>query len=138
MSYICKKCKKTISTEGKVLPGYPKEIHSGFASQGYLYCDSCPMVLVFNAYDKKYVSLIGEKNPWMLTRNEQKLVEDNLIKCQCGGKFTFDAKPRCPHCNTEIPDITPLKGTEKRSIDYVVLGNLIDGDKTKIWKETSS
>lgn len=127
MNFICAKCKRSVVVDDA------KVIHSGFASQGYLYCDSCPAVLVFNAYDKKYVSLIGEKNPWILLQNEQKIVEKHLIACQCGGRFTFDAKPRCLHCNAEIPEITPLKGTEKRPINYVILKNVIDGDKTVIW-----
>ena len=135
MAFVCKKCKKTISTEGQVLPGYPKEIHSGFANQGYLYCDVCPTLLVFSSFDETYRTLIHKKHPWMLTRDEQKIVEDHLIKCPCGGNFTFDAKPRCPYCNTEIPEINPLRGTETRSIYYVVLKDLIDGDKVKIWKE---
>lgn len=134
MNYICKKCKKSISTEGQILPGYPKEIHSGFADQGYLYCDTCPDILVFSTYDETYRTLVGKKQPWMLTRKEQEVIENHLIKCSCGGNFTFKAQPRCPYCNTEIPDITPLKGTEKRSIYYVVLGNLIDGEKTVVWK----
>lgn len=132
MDYICPHCKKKIT----LLSSQP--YHSGFANQGYLYCDKCSNTLVFNSFDSKYGSLIKEKHPWTLTDNEQGIVENNLVNCSCGGKFTFSAKPRCPSCLEEIPDITPLKGTEKRSISYVILGNLVDGDKMKVWKDASS
>lgn len=131
MSYECEHCGTLLSNE------YPQSIHAGFSNLGFMYCNKCPNLLLWESYDNVYIELIGHKHPWTLTEEEKRKVEDNAIKCECGGKFQFDAKPRCPECNNEIPDILPS------SIHFVKLKNVIRGDiegkiqgeKESIWKK---
>ncbi len=132
MNYICSHCKKAIIIK------QPFPYHSGFSDQGYLYCNRCPNILVFSIYDEFYTKLCNEKQPWGLMLEEQKFVEDNLYPCPCGCSFKFSAKPRCPHCLKEIPEITPLSGAETRSIYYVIVGDLINGEdkNVQIWKKS--
>lgn len=135
MEYACPYCRNAVVLK------QPFPYHSGFSDQGYLYCDRCPNVVLFSIYDKFYTELCYEKAPWGLSLEQEQLVEENLCPCPCGGSFKFSAKPRCPHCLKEIPEITPLSGTEKRSIYYVIIGDLINGEDKKnvsIWKDTSS
>jgi hypothetical protein len=116
MSYKCEFC-------GTIIPNeYPNLIHAGFSNLGFMYCNKCPNLLVWESYDKIYSTFIGDKHPWTLSEEEKKKVEDNAIQCECGGKFQFDAKLRCPECNNEIPGILPS------SIEFIELKNVIQGD----------
>ena len=119
--YECPACHYTIKVD------YPKVIHAGFSNCGFLYCDKGGDLVTWSSFDKVYESLIPNKHPWTLNAKEKALVERSLTACPCGGKFTFAAKPRCPNCNHEIPEIVD-------HIHWVELKNYIDGEKQNIWK----
>ncbi len=122
MKYECPSCKLTIIAE------YPDVIHAGFSGCGFMYCDECGDLLTWSTYDVGYNAAIPENQPWDLTSDEKRRVEKAVIGCACGGTFRFDAKPRCPGCNAEIPGIIP------DSIHWVRLKRRIDGEKVNIWK----
>ena len=124
MEYTCKFCKQLIKVE------YPKIIHSGFDDTGFMYCDKCGDILTWDAYDPNYEAIVGDKLPWMLNDDEKIRVEKAVISCDCGGNFKFEAKPRCPKCNNEIPDILP------DAIHFIILNNEINSRERNIWKAT--
>lgn len=121
MNLKCPHCFNLIDLKQK----YP--YHAGFSNQGFLYCNLCPNILEFGSYNCYYVSLIGDKHPWMLTIEEKKKVEDHLKPCPCGGHFRFDAYPRCPHCRENIQSLLPDK------IHFLEIGKVIDADKENVW-----
>ena len=120
--HVCRFCNYSINII------YPKTIHAGFSNMGFMYCNKCPNLLTWGSYNRDYMKIIERKHPWALNEDEKKKVEDAVIKCECGGNYTFSAKPRCPNCNNEIPEILPDK------IHYIVLKKEIDGHKENIWK----
>ena len=79
--------------------------HAGFGDQGYMYCDQDSTVVTWGAYDPTYVSIVGNVNPWMLDSAAKRRVEDAIVECPHGGRFSFEALPRCPHCRAELPDL---------------------------------
>ena len=69
----------------------------------HFYCDSCSN-LFFREEDRLKIRNrdITEK-----LLNE---LRESLPACPCGGQFSPDASPKCPHCNTEIKhQKTPLE-----------------------------
>jgi hypothetical protein len=42
---------------------------------------------------------IDQPNPYDVPMNHKE-IEKLLPHCTCGGKFTFDASPRCPKCGS--------------------------------------
>jgi len=119
----CKFCQHKINT------AYPNVIHTGLNNTGFMYCNNCPNVLVWSTFDVNYEMLVGKKHPWALNEIEKRKIESNVISCECNGRFTFNAKPRCPNCNNEIPEIQP------DSINFIVLKKRIDSDQINIWKK---
>ena len=66
--------------------------------------------------------------PWALEQQEKALVEGNLVRCKCGGKFCFDAPPRCPACKSSIAALLPDR------MHYYILPDSLDGTKgDSIW-----
>ena len=64
----------------------------------YLKGLSGPYCVASSDHDK----FIRENYPGApLTRNEyHRIIEDLAGECDCGGAFKFEAKPRCPECNS--------------------------------------
>jgi hypothetical protein len=122
MLFNCPSCEHLIIVE------YPRIIHAGFNDSGFLYCNTCGDLLTWSSYDVAYQSLLGGKPPWDLTEDEKSIIESHVVKCPCGGAFTFKALPRCPECTQPIPGIIPDR------IHWVQLRNRIDGEKEQIWK----
>src|SRR4051794_13458837 len=81
-----------------------QQYHAGFGDQGYMYCDQDSTVVTWSSYDPTYSSLSDRTHPWVLDDDAKRRVEDAIIECPHGGRFRFDALPRCPHCGTELPD----------------------------------
>lgn len=104
------------------------KFHAGFGNQGYMYCDSDCTLVTWSAFDSRFVRLVGSKHSWMLNNDERKLVEESILDCPCGGRFTFNSNPRCPKCNCELPQ------TPSDSIYFLILGMRIDGEKQSVWK----
>jgi hypothetical protein len=85
MAFKCESC----GTESLSPQPYP--YHAGFSSQGFLYCESCPELVVFGAYDSTYRSLIGDKtHPWSLNSEQKAIVENALRPSTCGGNFDLE------------------------------------------------
>jgi hypothetical protein len=103
--------------------------HAGFSNRGFLYCDSCPAILKFGAYNPRYVAIVGDKHPWTLNDTEKHRVENALKPCPTSrdGRFRFGAAPRCPKCNSPIPHIL------KDELHFVEIGTVIDADNEDIW-----
>ncbi len=125
MKYNCKFCNYLIEVD------YPYIIHSGYNDTGFMYCNKSGDLITWNIYDDNYNKIAGNIAPWIekFTQKMKTEIEDSVIDCPCGGKFIFTAKPRCPNCNIEIPDILP------DSIQFVQLRNRIDGEKVNVWKK---
>lgn len=126
-TFHCPRCNKPIPFKGVY--------HAGFGAEGFLYCDKDATVLTFSAHDEEFGRLVPDKAPWPpcaggnLTPKEQRLIEQHLRPCPCGGRFSFQNKPLCPFCGSSIEKLVD-------SIHYLVLQKKIDGDKSKIWKDT--
>lgn len=118
MNLKCPHCGKNIRLKQK----YP--YHAGFSDVGFLYCNTCPTILILEVYGLGFKELFGKtKLPWSLTSQEKKKVEDHLKPCPCGGRFRFDAYPRCPHCNNNVQSLLP------DDIHFIEFGKVIDADK---------
>ena len=124
MKFQCPSCSYVIDVS------YPKIIHAGLSDCGFLYCDKSGDLVTWSSYDKTYQSLVPNKHPWTLNAEEKALVEQNLIECPCGGKFTFAAQPRCPNCNHGIPNVVD-------NVHWIELKNCLDGERQNIWKVVS-
>lgn len=103
------------------------QYHAGFNDRGVLYCDACSGTLTFSSYNPSYVSIVGDKHPWMLTKKEKQRVEDHLILCTCGGHYRFDAPPRCPLDNCSLAALL------LDDMHYIEIGNVVDADKENVW-----
>jgi hypothetical protein len=117
----CPVCHQTFHTAQK------QQYHAGFSNEGFLYCDSCPNIVVFSSYNPRYTHIAGNRHPWTLTEADLPLVESHLKPCPCGGHFRFAAAPRCPLCNASIREIL------RDSMHYVETGRRFDGDKEDVW-----
>ena len=109
----------------KIPQEYP--YHAGFSGRGFLYCDSHSAILEFDPYNPKYTEIVGDKHPWSLNDEEKKRVEEALKPYSRGGRFRFNALPRCPFCNE------PLRDLLKDDIHFVEIGEVIDADKEDVW-----
>jgi len=122
MDINCPKCNQTFRVKQK----YP--YHQGFGNVGFLYCDSCPTLVVFSSFDPSYTDMVGQVHPCMLSSFKKRRVERKLNSCSCGGRFRFKAVPRCPLCKEPIPSILA------DSIHCIETGKRFDGEKERIWK----
>ncbi len=124
LKLICSSCHRVL--EAKQDHPY----HAAFSDQGFLYCDKDSTVLVFSSFDKMFEMLVGPgKHPWTLDNKKRRIVENALINCPCGGRFAFNNPLRCPECGNVI------SGTLLETVYYYVLGQLVDGEKERIWRE---
>ena len=76
-------------------------IHNGFNETMYAYCNKCGMTTFLH----EYYSAIPQQCKTFFKKKGRyerisKELEPFLEHCQCGGKFTRAAKPRCPNCNS--------------------------------------
>ena len=122
MDLQCPHCKRTL----RLAQPYP--YHAGFGDQGFLYCESDPTIVTFGAYGHPYRQLVGAVLPWDLDADQRRRVEEALLPCPCGGRFTFRAEPRCPSCGASLRNALP------GDIYYVILGRHVDGEREMIWK----
>lgn len=107
-------------------------VHTGFNDTGYLYCSKDQTVLEFSSFDPFFEKLVGPVHPWVLAQDgrvdDLRKVEDNLIPCPCGGRFSFDNPLICPVCQGVFSE--PIA----KNIHFIVLDRVIDGQKTNVWK----
>ena len=90
---VCKKC------------GHRFMVRNGPGMRFFLlHCDSCGRE---RSLDFDEVSVIEkERNIDTVSRilfdkEYEKMLEGALEPCECGGRFTFKAKPRCPKCGSK-------------------------------------
>jgi hypothetical protein len=104
--------------------------HTGFNDTGYMYCDQDSTVVTWSTFDPIYRSLVPRTQPWALNADEKRRVEEAVVDCPHGGRFRFDALPRCPRCGIELP---ALAGDP---IYFVILADRLDGEKQQlVWRD---
>jgi hypothetical protein len=131
---------ESLKSSGKLTANCPhchrfvefERFHAGFSNEGYLYCDSDAAVLTWDSYHPQYVRLVGEKHPWMLSKEEQRRVEDALKPCPYGGRFTFANPPKCPHCLRDISSFVAEK------VYFIVTGPRLKAEEVDVWKRSVS
>jgi hypothetical protein len=74
----------------------------------------------------------NDQHPWVLDDEARRRVERAVIPCPIGGRFRFDALPRCPHCQAELPEHA------SDPAHFVILADLLDGDAANIWSSEAS
>ena len=68
-------------------------IHNGFNESLYAYCDTCGMTALLDGMEiPKSITTIIQQG--IITPE----IEQNIMPCTCGGRFTHNASPRCPKC----------------------------------------
>ncbi len=86
--------------------------HSGFSDEHFFYCDRCGITAVVEWYTKEYQQFYKEHiepsyDPSSVgdlakfeehTRKTRAVLSQHLQPCPCGGRYSVDAIPRCPHC----------------------------------------
>lgn len=120
----CKSCGSEVECRGR--------FHTGFNNTGFLYCDQDSTVLTFSSFDPAFEAISGNAHPWTLAKEGKldvlKMIEDNLINCECGGRFSFDNPLKCPRCNGVLSE--PMS----QNIYFVVLDKHIDGENVNVWR----
>lgn len=96
-SIKCSTCSELFSVE---------VLHAGFDDSEFLYCDHCHRVAVLNIYSGRSTALrdLAQAGLWTWrdSPGARSQIEALLAPCECGGHFTFDAVPRCPHCRDPL------------------------------------
>lgn len=131
--FHCRSCGAKVRGQGKY--------HAGFNDTGFLYCDKDSTVLTFSSYDPTYDRLLASiysgsvPHPWGIIEKGDKdalrIIEEHLIRCPCGGRFSFKNPLRCPVCGGAF------SGPLSETIYFIVLERVIDGDKVNVWKDVS-
>ena len=86
-------------------------IHNGFNESAYAYCDRCGKTAILSGWSKA----IPESAPIKFHEKITPQVEGFLKPCECGGKFTHDASPRCPHCREELSPVEATTWIERNA-----------------------
>jgi|SRR5215467_15661640 len=88
--------------------------HSPMYDESFFYCTQCPMRVEVSHYDdharklrKMVESEVGESQTKQFIKLYIGLIERNLISCDCGGTFAYDAPRRCLRCFTVLPQSEP-------------------------------
>ncbi len=104
--------------------------HAGFSDVCFLYCDRDSAVVTFSVYDPTYESLSDGKVAWdgRLNEVERRRIEENLLSCPCGGRFSFENSLRCPFCGAVLAD-SILKTNY-----FYIIGDDVDGERQNVWK----
>jgi hypothetical protein len=91
----------------------------------FLYCDKDSTLVLFDTDDIPKKML--ESSPKHLSDEYQRLLEDNLKPCPCGGRFRFRVPLLCPECSGTISGGYP--GAEY----YFVIDRVLKGERDPIW-----
>ena len=87
-----------------------------------LYNDAGTLTLVWSAFDPAFEAIVGRKNPWVLTVEDQAKLENQLVPAPSGGRWRFKNPPRCKYCGNPIGD--PIG----RNVYYLFYNGSIDAD----------
>ncbi len=78
-------------------------IHNGFNETTYAYCNKCGMTAFLHEH---YLCIPQECKTFFKKKSRydkiSKELEPFLLSCDCGGRFTRIAKPKCPQCNSYL------------------------------------
>ncbi len=86
-------------------------VHNGFNNSAYSYCNACGKTAILDVLFYQYDQLgIGSGR---IAKNKVQYIAN----CECGGKFQFESKPRCPHCLEEISAEAASKYINRKSDD---------------------
>jgi hypothetical protein len=81
-------------------------LHNGFNDSEFLYCSSCHRVAILNIYSQRSKLLLelGKQGLWRWRESQpaKDKIEAALSSCPEGGRFTFEASPRCPLCSAVL------------------------------------
>jgi hypothetical protein len=80
----------------------PYAYHAGFGDQGFLYNGPGTCTLIWSAYDPEFEALVGRHNPWALSREKQRTVEEALQPAPDGSRWLFSNPARCRTCGHAI------------------------------------
>ena len=78
---ICKECGEAFGVQ-----------EGGGFNFHLLHCDQCG--------DEKSVTMEEMGSVFMKPVFARRWIDKNIPPCSCGGRFTLDAKPRCPKCRS--------------------------------------
>ncbi|HEX7961155.1 MAG TPA: hypothetical protein VF493_14615 [Terriglobales bacterium] len=88
--------------------------HSPMYDEIFFYCTQCPMRVDISYYDDHAIELrqtlekkVGTRATKQFSRLYIDLLEQNLMACDCGGKFAYDAPRRCLRCFVILPQSEP-------------------------------
>lgn len=86
--------------------------HSGFSNVEYLYCNSCCCTAILDFFSERSAILrdLATRGwwSWRASTTSCSQIEGTLDDCGCGGRFTFEAEPRCPVCQ-HVLDLASVK-----------------------------
>ena len=71
--------------------------HNGFGDTSYAYCETCGRTAILSSWNKRWPK--GVKCTQAEIAPE---MEPHLQHCECGGRFTKGASPRCPKCKNVL------------------------------------
>lgn len=92
---------------------YGRVLHAGFDDSEFLYCDRCFRIALLSIYSRSADILLRLAVPalwsWRESAASRIEIEASLRGCECGGRFTFDAVPKCFNCQSVLPLETILE-----------------------------
>jgi len=74
-----------------------KIFHNGFGNSSYAYCSNCGRTAILSGWSKRWPSGVKCTQAEIAAAMEQ-----YLVPCECGGKFSKGNSPRCPQCNQSL------------------------------------
>jgi hypothetical protein len=105
----------------------------------FFYCERCNNILL-NLPEPPQVQPLSENPVERLDQLENywNAVLNVAPQCPCGGRFTFWANVKCPHCWFEFPYSNGLRNVEFRIHEpYIIAVDgaiILEGDPERDWK----
>lgn len=110
---------------GKLMP--VRVVHGGFSSLIPFTCPKDSTVMAIFIYDKTIDDILGGYPNSAWNKDQYRKVEARLRPCPCGGRFRHDVVPKCFACGKDLP-------VKLSSGEFLVVGELIDGEKESPWQ----
>ena len=127
----CPSCHKEVKVEptGKLLGLGIWFDFAGLFNVGVAYCTQCSRTVTWStSQDKTFLSIVGDADDlWRLTAEERARVDRRLKRCKCGGRFSMNACPRCPHCGEDLSPLLP------DDVHYIRFPDSVDGTRVNVW-----
>lgn len=84
MTASCEHCRASFDIE---------LVHNGFGESSYAYCSDCGKTAILSGWNKNWPRGVKCTQAEIAPEMEQ-----HLLPCACGGKFSKGNSPRCPKC----------------------------------------